>query len=287
MKRIIVFSIFLFILIGLPGYSLDFNVSPNKDGSLDMYLGLDWNYSTNFFSGIKAEYLNISDKTETESSYVATSGKTLSAEMDILGYRIKEKALNFDIAANVKLDNMKIREIGYIDSSGTRYFILNDRILNLMLPRLKGKIALNKYPFSASLAGEYSPWLYVDLQQELTISPGLDKTPYHSAQPAYNAFSINMKTRLDSKLVSPFINLEYDNVAIKYRIYTAGGEAVINTLMQNLSVTGTLVLSGISLNNLHPSVSAGYEWDWATDLSEKASKPILSTKNYLRFGFEF
>ncbi len=284
MKKLL--FIFLMFVIAISTYSLDFNISPNKDGTMDVNLGLDWNYSAGFYSGIMGKYQNIHDNSETSEQYVATSGTVLSLDMDFLGYRVRKKGIRFDIALNTQFQNMDIREIGYIDSEGIRYFILNDRNLRLFLPRVKGKFSYKYNNINFSIGGEYSPWLKVDLDQELTISPGLEKTPFSSSQSANNAFSVNSKIRFSNLFISPEISAEYDHLAIVYDIYTAGGEATINTLLQTLSTNFTLVMNIINLKGLHPTFTYSYVWDWTTDMSN-ASSPDFSKDTSFSFGFEF
>ena len=284
MKKL--FIIHLLFVIAVSTYSLDFNISPNKDGTMDVDLGLDWNYSDGFFSGIMGKYQNIHNNSETSEQYVATSGTVLSLDMDFIGYRIKKERIRFDIALNAQLQDMDIREIGYIDSEGTRYFILNDRNLRLLLPRVKGKFSYKYNSINFSVGGEYSPWLKVDLDQELTISPGLEEIPFSSSQSANNGFSLNSTIRFSSLFITPEISIEYDHLAIVYDVYTAGGEATIDTLLQTFTTNFTLVLNIINLKGLNPTISYGYVWDWATDMSIDSS-PDLSKDSSFSFGFEF
>jgi hypothetical protein len=67
--------------------ALDFYASPGKNGSLDIYLDVDWSYSDYFYSAITSEYKNFIDSREDETSYVSTGGRSLSFEADIIGVK--------------------------------------------------------------------------------------------------------------------------------------------------------------------------------------------------------
>ena len=155
-----------------------------------------------------------------------------------------------------------------------------------ILPRIKGTFSYNYNAFKFAVGGEYSPWLNVALDQELTISPILEEVLFSSSQSANNAFSINSKIRFTNLIISPEISVEYDHLAIVYDIYTAGGEATIDTLLQTLNTDFTLVLNIINLKGLHPTVTYSYIWDWTTDRSDDSS-PVLSKDSSFSFGFEF
>jgi hypothetical protein len=269
-------------------YSLDFDISPNDDGSLDFLFGFDWEYNNDLYSGIDVEYKNIKNQNETNESFVSTSGKSLSFGTDILGKSFRSNNFTYNIALNTKWDNMQIREIGYIDdTSDTRFFILNDRVLNLFLPRIKGNARYQIDPLLITIGGEYAPWLWVSLDQELTINPGLPEKTYHSEQSATNAFSLNSKIKLKNEIISPEVFVEYDQLAIEYGAYTAGGEIEIDTLMQDLTVVGTLVLGFIDLKEIHPSFSFGYSWSWTTDLSVENAEAELEKDYRIMVGFQF
>jgi len=285
MNKKLLLVLLVFYVVGAV-FSMDFNISPNNDGTMDIDLGLNWNYSERFYSVIQGQYQNIHDNLEDTEQYIATSGTMLSLDIDFLGYRIREKGFRFDVALNTQFQNMDIREIGYIDYDGTRYFILNDRNLKLLLPRVKGEFSYNYNNINFSIGGEYSPWLKVNLDQQLTISPVLDKVLFTSSQSANNAFSVNSKIRFSNLFISPAISAEYDHLTIMYDIYTAAGEATINTLLQTLSTNFTLVLNIINLKGLHPTVTYGYIWDWTTDQSADTLPTLLKDSKF-SFGFEF
>lgn len=288
MRKILFIAAFL-VLVSTGGTlaALDFDVSPNDNGSLDVYLSLDWNYSDHFYSAIIGEYKNVLDSSEDDASYVSTNGKVLSLGADVIGIIFEAGSFDFKVAANVKWDNMNLREIGYVDQSETRFFILNDRTLNLILPRVNGEMGFTHQFLNIAVGGEYSPWLWVDLSQELTISPGLPKTEYSSGQSATHAFSVNGRIRFSNPIITPVVRAEYDHLGIVYDVYTAGGEQQIDVLMQTLNGLVTFVFNIIDLKGLHPTVSVGYSWDWSTDRSAAGAVPVLDKAFSYRFGFEF
>jgi hypothetical protein len=282
-------AVLIILVITIPLFALDFNVAPNEDGSLDFLLELDWKYNDNWFSAIKGEYRNIVDSSEDEISFVDTSGKVLSLGADILGYEIFRRRLRFDIALNTQWENMRIREIGYIDNAetDTRFFILNDRVLNLILPRVKGEARYHTRWLTFSIGGEYSPWLWVGLDQELTINPGLDASPFESQQSATNAFSLNGNMYFRNEFLTPKGFFEYDHLAIKYSANSVGGEVEVHSLTQTLTLGGTFVLNFIKMKDIHPSITVSNVWDWTTDLSVDNAEAVVDKEFEFSFGFEF
>jgi hypothetical protein len=77
-----------------------------------------------------------------------------------------------------------------------------------------------------------------------------------------------------------------DHLAIVYDIYTVGGEATIDTVLQTLSTNFTLDMNIINLKGLFPTFTYSYVWDWTTDNSSSSS-PVLSEDSFFSFGFEF
>ena len=282
-------SVLIFILIFFPFpiflFSLDFSISPNSDGTMDVFASLDWEYAPHFYSGLEGKYTNVGDTSETASQYVATSGTILALGADILGYRIRRKNSRLDVSLNLQYQDMDIREIGYIDSGPTRYFVLNDRNLRLFLPRIKGLFSSLRGGWKFSLGGEYSPWLHVDLDQVLTVSPGLEEVPYRSSQSAINAFSVNSSLRFMNPLLTPQISVVFDQLGIRYGINTAGGETVIDTLLQTLSGEVMLVFSAVNLSGVHPTAALRNDWDWTTDRAAGGSAELVSGFQFT-FGFE-
>ncbi len=275
-------------------FSLEFNVSPNDDGTMDVFAGLDWEYNlegmpSGFYSSVEAKYSNTQSNDESDTQYIATSGSVLSFGVDILGYRMRNKNLRFDIALNTQFENMDIREIGYMDIETTRYFILNDRIIQLVLPRIKGKLLATEGPLQFTLGCEYSPWLSVSLDQELTISPVLEKTLFDSSQSATNAFSVNTKLRYSNPVITPQIFLEYDYLSIVYDFLDFSGVgATADQEIKTLTLEGMLVFSAVELNGIHPAIVFSYTWDWTTATINNGSPDSLDDTDFsIGFGFEF
>lgn len=282
------FIAFLLVCIAVNAVSaLDFDISPNDDGSVDVYLGLEWAYNDLFFSGVAAEYLNGSDRQALETGYVATFDRTISVQGDLIGVSVDEGGITMTTALNIKWDRMSIREIGYLDQDTTRFFILNDRILNLLLPRIRfeGRGVLS--PFVVRVGGEYSPWLFVAIDQELTISPGLDATNFHSEQSAFHAYSVNGSFRWNNPILSPEVRFEYDDLRISYGILTAGGEATINNRIEVFEFGVSVVFGFIDVNGLHPTVGFGNERVAMFDLSSESSEPITNNRLRYSIGLEY
>lgn len=278
------------VLFTLPAAAFEFDVSPNRDGSLDVHLALDWDYSPTLYSRISGDYKNTSTQEDGETQYVATFGKTLAASVDLLGVRLGRPTARLDLAANLDYENMKFREIGYVDVGEapdvTRYFILNDRVITLVMPRVTGEGRYVTGPLELSAGGEYAPWLYVGLDQVLEISPGRESTPFESTQSATNAYSVNAGARLNSRYADLITRTEFDSVAIVYDALTAGGEQTINAHIRTLSAEFGLALSMLSVSGLHPTIGVRMSWDWTGPAGTALADLLPERTSDLILGFE-
>lgn len=274
----------------LPAAAFEFDVSPNRDGSLDVHLALDWEYSPTLYSGIAGDYKNTSTQEDGETQYVATFGKTLAASVDVLGVRLGRPTGRVELAANLDYENMRFREIGYVDVGDdpdvVRYFILNDRVITLVMPRITGEGRYVTGPVELSAGGEYAPWLHVGLNQVLEISPRLESTPFESTQSATNAFSVNAGARLNSPYLDLITGAEYDSVAIVYDVRTAGGEARIDAHIRTLTTEVSLALSMLSVSGLHPTIGLRMSWDWTGPAGTALADLLPERTNDLILGFE-
>ncbi|MBI9104479.1 MAG: hypothetical protein JEY99_18840 [Spirochaetales bacterium] len=300
MRRKLLFMA-LIISVSFVGLSaLDFNVSPNDDGTVDILVGIDWEYSPVLYSAVKANYSNIIEVNEKSFDvktadnpdyYYTTSGTDLSIGADVLGYRINLNNFRLDVAFNILYQVFDIREVGYSEFPDYHRFLINDRVINLILPRIKGTLVKQSGLWKLELGGEYSPWLSVGLDQQLKIisdnpSSGNLSGDYasNSTQSANNAFSLNGLFRYKTPLLIPELYLEYDHLQIEYEMVTGTESSLDQTLSSQIMV----VLDFISLKGIHPSVAFHYDWNWRTKLSEGASGEAELTENtYFTFGFEF
>jgi len=276
-------SILIFCILPLSAFAFQFEISPQPDGSITSTVAFDWNYGRSpVFSGLRGDYsTSVSDDSQ-PASYVATSGKTLSVEADILGWRGDWAASRLSLSANCKYDHMTIREIGYIDQGASRYFVLNDRTIDIYLPRAKlaGSLALGALAFE--LSGEYSPWYQVDLAQQLTVSPVFPKTSHASSQSAMNALSFDGDVAFGIPGFKPIIGFGYDRVPIAYSALTATGLADFDTLIETLRFKATLELGFLKIGALVPAVLAQYEKTTTTDY---VSHQSIADDGKWTFGF--
>jgi len=292
------FFLVLIITVSIASLSaLDFNVSPNDDGTMDILFGIDWEYSPVLYSAVKATYSNVLSEDEEKADvvtddnpdlYYTTSGTELSIGGDILGYRINLNGFRFDVALNILYQVFDTCQTGYAEYSTYESFIINDRVIDLLLPRIKGTFVRQSGLWELNLGGEYSPWLSVGLDQKVKV---ISTDPTRSGevssdkiQSAQHAFSLNGLFRYKTLYITPEVFIEYDQLQIEYE---AIGET-INTLDQTLSSQFLVVLDFVDLNGIHPSIAFHYDWAWNTDLSEGASgEASLSESTYFTFGFEF
>ena len=301
MKKKIVIILILVLIISDYLSSLEFKLIPTENDTYDLFLSHDWEYRTRdgalsgFYSSIAGEQTNILEENDNEIIYYVTSGTTYSINSDILGYRKRINDIRFDVGFNFMYSNMDLRQIGYYDIDSIRHFMLNDRLLQLFLPRIKGKINYNKDKFSFSFGGEYAPWLKVIMIQELTFSPYYSEDfqevanglAYETRPSSHNAFSLNSMIKYDNLYVTPKINLEYDYLDIKYSMVGIDGYGTEDSLTQTLNMTFTLALNFIKINGINPTVTYNKSWDWYTNQAVVNPEAVLSTTSGFGFGFTF
>ena len=295
MVRFIKTTIAIFILFFVPFsiFGFDFSVSPNEDGSADVYVSHRWYYTPALFTTLKAEYRNSfeeqSGTTDDGSEYYTTVGKTLSFSSNLLGAEFTRNQFFLSLAGNISYEQMDLRELGYTDQYNSsadevvRFFILNDRNIYLTLPMVTFESGYKSSFARISVGGEYSPWLFVNLEQELTISPGLDKTSFSSKQSAQNAYSLNSSLRIFTPYVQPEFFVEYDYLDITYDVLTANGEAEVDTANRTLRLRGTLIPRVVNLKGIFPSISVVYEKDWYEDSVTSTTE----TDDNISFQFGF
>jgi len=261
-----VLAVLLLILVPVSISAFEFQISPQANGSVDALVSLDWRYGrTNLFSGLGGSMTTAVFDSENISSYVASTSRILSAQADLLGIRESRSIFGYSLALNGRYDRLLLREIGYTDGSGTQYFVLNDRTMNRWFPRLHGEGHINLGSLRLGAGGEYSPWYYLTILQELTISPGLPKRENNSVQSGFNAFSINGEISLNTDPLSISLSGIYDNVTLKYSALTASGTIPMDTLNEVISIKGEIAFTTIRINGLNPTIFTQYQTASVTD----------------------
>lgn len=291
MRKIILISLLFFIFLSSLG-AFEFSVSPNENGSTDVLLKHQWEYGSSWYSGFNGEYRNTFLEDDDELSYVTTTGNTLSLSTDIIGYQSLGSPLRLSVAGNFTFERMDLREIGYIDqvlegdTEATRFFILNDRIIDLFLPRIVTGTIINMPFFTLKVAGEYSPFLQVKLNQELTISPGsYDREPFTSSQSTNNAWSVNGTLSLPVPFLEPEVFVEYDHLNIVYDVLTAGGESSVESIINTLSIKTSLIPRFINLQGFYPTVSLVWEKNWTKNIIGGTTDDSDEDAISFQFGF--
>jgi hypothetical protein len=280
MKYFLKCSIFL-LAASLPTAALSFDASPNPNGTFDLRIDHSWGWGAGFFTGFDAALLNPLSVDSGSGYYVATSGTSIEASGDVLGYTTKGP-MKVGIAANVLYNPSWLKEVGYIDlSSGGRLFLVNERDILLILPRIKAALSGNLGPLSVSVDGEYAPWFPVTLKQTLeTSTTGPLAVAEHSSKgTGSNAWSVSGSAILRNSILSPEVEFSYDNVPISYS-YLDASTAVNNldALILDTSLLGGFTLDALKLGGSALRVLAGYEWSTTKDRA--SGETVVSDRRF-------
>ena len=237
-----------------------------------------WEWGAGFYSGFDLSYLNPQEKYTDATTYSVTSGTVFEVSGDILGWQSPgSRVFSFGAAVNALWNPSRLEEIGYTDIASSRYFMINTRAIDLMLPRAKLSFGLIMGPLKITIDGEYSPWFTVNLNQTLAV--GTTGTPVESnhlsATTAANAFSVNGNIVLNSPVLIPEIQYGIDIVPLAYSFLGLDGAGTvatyaIDTITSNLSILGGFTLAGLKVNGVMVRVLAGYEWDTIVDRTSGA-----------------
>jgi len=286
------------LLVALPLAALDFSVSPNPDGSFDMRASHEWKYGEGpWFSSATLESSSSSSSEKDETSRTMSVERDVRAKLVPLGLKLESGPAELGASLDLGWERMNISELGYVDATvgsvAYRFFLANDRLINLALPKLRVDSSLDAGPVSIDLGGEYSPWLYVRLDQTLSTSatpsyPAELPTDreHESSQSAYNAFSIDGSLRFRSDFIEPGIEAVYDWLAIKYEYVGALGSIDIsNSRMSTLTLGGSAVLRFVKIAGLSPKIRVSRVMEWADDLSDDAGAVAGDSRWKFFLGF--
>ena len=275
MFRRFISSCILLLSLTYSSAALDFEVSPNDNGTLDIFLDHSWTWTTGWFSGFNFAYMNPLSIDESDDLYVATSGTSVEASVDLLGYRWLGP-VSFSIAGNILFNPSRTKEVGYLDHGIERYFLVNERDIQLILPRIKSGVQVKAGRFRAEVDGELAPWLKVLFKQKLSVNTAgpRTETSLDSDGLGTMAWSIRGSLSLSTAIALPSVEGSVDMVPIEYS-YIALGEdgdgnivpftTSLDSTMINLAVYGGFSLHGIKLGGSSPRIMIGYAWSGVKD----------------------
>lgn len=265
----------LLLSMSYPLAALDFEVSPNENGTFDVFLDHSWTWNTGWFSGFDFAYMNPLSIDESDELYVATSGTSVEVSADLLGYRWTGP-VSFSIAGNILFNPSRTKEVGYLDRGIDRYFLVNERDIKLILPRIKSGVQVKAGRFRAEVDGEFAPWLKVLFNQKLSVNTAgpRTETSLDSDGLGSMAWSVRGSLAFSTAIASPSVEGSINMVPIEYT-YIALGEDLdgnivpfttsLDSTMINLAVYGGFSLHGIKLGGSSPRIMVGYSWSGVKD----------------------
>jgi hypothetical protein len=177
--------------------------------------------------------------------------------------------------------------VSWGDDPGSLDVTDSNRIINLYLPRVVVGGSLNLPYLKAKLGGEYSPWLQVNLDQELTITPIIipEERAFSSSQSTTNAWSVNGTLSLPIPFLEPELFVEYDHLNIVYDVLTATGEAEVESTIRTLSVKTTLIPRFLNLQGFYPTISVVWAKGWTENVIDGVPSDAADDKVSFQFGF--
>jgi|GEM_PF-5079775 len=269
--------------VSLPAldFEADLGFAPRLDGTFNAFAGGTLRYTPAFYSSLYLEYETESEEeSEREGNLtntLSTDSTSFSIDFDVLGYNVLKGPIDLGFAASVEYIRFGAEEEllydaddGFvIPATGTNTLLLtNDRTLNVLLPTIDTKFRAELWPVRIDLGGEYSPMVFVSLDQEANtdpVYPGFtDDGPvstsgdYQSGQ----SFSVNGSLLFNLPFVAPSIAAEYTHLPIEYDIATVGGVQTIDTLIRELSFDATVAVKVLGLLGFSPTLSVRYDRAW-------------------------
>jgi len=251
-------------------FALELDVSPKENGTLDVSAGHTFTWNDAFWSSISISVENPVSVDESEGIYVATSGTSAEFSADLIGVRFGGPSY-IGFALNVLYNPSDIKEVGYVDmTDDSRLFLVNERRIELLLPRLKMSASGALGPLRLSAEGELSPWYTVNLTQTLTTSGSgtpVEKT-LQSPGTGNWAASADGSIVIIGSILSPELRFGFDSVPMAYDYLDAlGTERYLDSLIVNVRIMGGASLSFLRSGGSAPRILAGYEWNRVQDKS--------------------
>ena len=255
-------------VMGPAAFALELDVSPKENGTLDVSASHTFSWSDALWSSVSLSVENPISVEESETLYVATSGTSAEFSADLIGMRFGGPSW-FGIALNVLYNPSDIKEVGYVDmADDSRLFLVNERHIELLLPRIKASASGAVGPLRLSVEGEVSPWYTVNLTQTLTtsVSGAPDEKSLQSPGTGSWAASADGSIMIKGSILSPEVRLGFDSVPMAYGYLDAlGTERHLDSLIVNLRLMGGASLGFLGSGGAAPRVMAGYEWNRVQD----------------------
>jgi len=254
-------------------FTLELDVSPKENGTLDVSAGHTFVWSDAFWSSVSLSVENPLSVDESDTMYVALSGTSMELSADVLGVRFGGP-VRFGLALNVLYNPSNLKEVGYVDlPDSTRLFLINERRIELLLPRLKASISSVAGPLRFSVEGEASPWYIVNLTQSLTTTIGGDTMEKTLPNPGTGSWATSADGSIVIKgsVLSPEVRFGFDSVPMAYNyLDSLGTERYLDSLIVNIRLMGGASLGFLGAGGAAPRVLAGYEWNRVLDRASGA-----------------
>ena len=275
----------MFFLLPVSIFGLDIEASPNANGTIDFTASHEWQWNSRLYSGLKASITNPLDVQEEDSSYVATAGHGLDGSVDILGLRFG-RDISIGTALNFQYSSSFIKEIGYVDAiDGKRYFLINERNIDLILPRLTLDLGFSSNLFNLRVSGEAAPWFFVFFDQSLYVADSGVRQPtiLSTTNSGFAAASANANLSIFGNTITPELQVfaDYVPIAYDYLDYTLTRRNLNSTIL-NYGILGGFTITALKNLGSAPRIMIGYEWQKVRDNS---SGTWIVEDSRLKFAF--
>ena len=256
----------LCVVTGVSAFS--FEALPNANGTVDVRASHEWEWAPGIYSGLRLSLSNPMDAVKEANAYVATSGRVIESSADIIGVRFGRRR-SIGAALNFQYSNDVIREIGYVDAAGpVRYFLVNDRTIDMFLPRLTLEFDDDIGPLRISADAEAAPWLGVRLGQSLYVGSSGSLVPrtLDTFSTGWAAASGRLGVALDLPAFMPELEctVDYVPIAYEYLDYSYARKRLDSTII-NFGIMGGVTVRGSGGAESAPRFMVGYEWNRVRD----------------------
>jgi len=262
-------------------FESDLGFAPRLDGTFNAFAGGTVWYTPSLYSSLTLEYETEAEEESESADNIKTTQTTdtrsFAVDADVVGYNVFEGMFDLGLAASLEYIRFgAIEELLYdadegftIPATGTKSLLLtNDRSLDVLLPTVDVRSRTELDMFRLDVGGEYSPAVFVSLEQTADtepVFPGFTDDGAVSTSGSYQSgqsFSISGSLLLNTPIIAPSLSGEYTHLPIEYEIATVGGEQSIDTLIREISFDSTVAFKVVSVFAFSPTIRVRYDRSW-------------------------
>lgn len=310
MENRLYFKVLLFLLIfcgSVNIFSQNVSVSPNEDGELEPQLVLNWTYGETDLNGLLRVRTHGKESIQTaQANGLPISFTTISDEIFIEAMPLIWSYSLGDIKLNPGLgiagERYSIQEVGFIDldtdpvTAGDqigRLFLSNDREIYAIRPGAFAGTELESDAFNLQFNAFYSPFFFVNIEQELSSAcaeaPSLNTsaTTNHYSGTGQNAWGAFSSFSWKNEFIDIISQTSWEGYSLSYDYLWLGGDTATENV--DLIKGGFDILckfNFIEVSGSAPLLGAGWLWSFTKAAGSSEWKSAeLPVRIYLGIGF--